>query len=251
MLGETAQTIWKALREQAIGQVRLVYAEMDEGMVYKMPYKHWKSASGAPWPYKDEFEVGTTIEHAGYVLTWLPAFFGPAKTVTGFSATLAPDKGLALDAEAPDFAVACIQFESGVVARLTCSLLAPHDHSLRIVGDKGVLYTEDTWYYTAPVYLRRWFNFRRKHLEWPRRKYPLVSKGARYNYRGTQQMDFARGVAELAAAIRERRPSRLSAAYSLHVNELVLAVQHACAGTPYKMTTSFAPPEPMPWAVKR
>lgn len=250
LLGETAQTIWKALREQAIGQVRLVYAEMDEGMVYKMPYKQWKSASGAPWPYKDEFEVGTTIEHAGYVLTWLPAYFGPAKTVTGFSATLAPNKGLALDAQSPDFAVACIQFESGVVARLTCSLLAPHDHSLRIVGDKGVLYTKDTWYYTAPIYIRRWFNFRRKHLEWPRRKYPLIGKGARYNYRGTQQMDFARGVAEMAAAIREGRPSRLSAAYSLHVNELVLAVQHAFTGPTYKMTTTFEPPQPMPWAVK-
>lgn len=113
-----------------------------------------------------------------------------------------------------------------------------------------MLYTKDTWYYTAPIYIRRWFNFRRKHLEWPRRKYPLIGKGARYNYRGTQQMDFARGVAEMAAAIREGRPSRLSAAYSLHVNELVLAVQHAFTGPTYKMTTTFEPPQPMPWAVK-
>ncbi|HEU5090942.1 MAG TPA: Gfo/Idh/MocA family oxidoreductase [Roseiflexaceae bacterium] len=249
LLGETAQTIWRAIRKGKLGQVRLVYAEMDEGMVYSMPYKKWASASGAPWPYKDEFEVGTTIEHAGYVLTWLPAFFGPAKTLTGFSATLAPDKGTPLDTISPDFASAVIRFESGVVARITCSLLAPHDHSLRIVGDKGVLATEDTWYYTAPVHMRRWFNFRRSHVELPRRKIKLASKGARYKYRGTQQMDFARGPAELANALAERRPCRLSADYSLHCNELVLALNNACEhGSTYVMTTTFDPVQPMPWA---
>jgi predicted dehydrogenase len=251
LLGETAQTIWKALRHNAIGQVRVVYAEMDEGMVFRMPYKKWKSESGAPWPYHDEFEVGTTIEHAGYVLTWLPAFFGPAISVTGFSATLVPDKQIhpPLETSAPDFAVACIRFASGVVARLTCSLLAPHDHSLRIVGDKGVIYTEDTWYYTSPVFVRRWFNVRRRHIELPRRKYPLVKKGTRYKYRGTQQMDFARGVSEMASAIREGRESRLSAQYSLHINEIVLATQNAMEqGGVYSMKTSFDTVLPMPWA---
>lgn len=249
LLGETAQTIWKAIRKQAIGAVRLVYAEMDEGMVFKMPYKKWISASGAPWPYKDEFEIGTTLEHAGYVATWLPAFFGPVQSIAGFSACLVPDKGTPLDVLAPDYASASLHFASGVVARLTCSLLAPHDHSLRIIGDKGVMYTDDTWYYTSPVYVRRWFNLRRRHLEWPRRTYPLVGKGTRYKYRGTQQMDFARGPAELAAAVREGRPARLSPRYSLHVNELVLAVQNELqGGATYKMTTTFDPLEPMPWA---
>jgi predicted dehydrogenase len=253
LLGETAQSIWKALREQVIGEVKVVYAEMDEGMVFRMPYKRWTSESGAPWPYKDEFEVGTTIEHAGYVLTWLPAFFGPAESVTGFSACLAPDKGTRLDVQAPDFAVACIRFRSGVVARLTCSLFAPHDHSLRIVGEKGVLHTEDTWYYTSPIRIRRWFNFKRRHIELPwQQKYPLAARGTRYKYRGTQQMDFARGVADMAAAIREGRLPRLSAQYALHINEIVLAVQNATEGSgTYKMTTSFDAVDPMPWARTR
>ncbi len=92
LLGETAQTLWKALRERQIGDVRLVYAEMDDGMVFRMPYRKWKSASGVPWPATDEFEIGCTFEHAGYYLTWLPAFFGPAQTVTAYSACLVPDK---------------------------------------------------------------------------------------------------------------------------------------------------------------
>jgi len=252
LLGETAQSVWKAIREDAIGKVRLVYAEMDEGMVFRMPYKKWTSESGAPWPYKDEFEVGTTIEHAGYVVSWMPAIFGPALAIAGFSTCLFPDKetDVPLDTISPDFAVACIRFASGVVARLTCSLVASHDHSLRVVGDRGELSVGDTWYYTAPISIRRWVNFRRRHIEIPwRKKYPLAAKGGRYHYRGTQQMDFARGVAELAAAVTEQRPNRLSACYSLHVNEIVLAVNNAMEnGNIYQMTTSFEPVAPMPWA---
>lgn len=252
LLGETAQTIWKALREKAIGRVRLVYAEMDDGLVHKMPYKKWSSESGIPWPYKDEFEVGCTLEHAGYYVTWLAAFFGPAQTVTAFSSCLIPDKetDVPLAMEAPDFSVACIQFASGVVARLTCGIVAPHDHTLEIIGDEGILCTKDCWYYRSPVYIKRRIRIRRKMFISPwKRKYPLVGKATRYRYRGSQQMDFCRGVAELAAAVREKRPCRLSSRFSLHVNEIVLAIHNALdTGSPYKISSSFAPMAPMPWA---
>jgi hypothetical protein len=53
-------------------------------------------------------------------------------------------------------------------------------------------------------------------------------------------------VAELAASIRENRPSRLSKRYSLHTNELVIAIHQARdAGAPYKVTTTFDPIEPL------
>jgi predicted dehydrogenase len=55
LLGETAQAMWKALRERQVGTARLVYAEMDDGMVFRMAYRRWLSASGAPWPARDEF----------------------------------------------------------------------------------------------------------------------------------------------------------------------------------------------------
>jgi predicted dehydrogenase len=253
LLGETAQTLWKALRERQVGTVRLVYAEMDDGMVFRMPYRKWQSASGIPWPAKDEFEVGCTFEHAGYYLTWLPAFFGPARSVTAFSACLVPGKetDMPLEHEAPDFSVACITFASGVVARLTCSIIAPHDHSLRIIGDDGVLGTRDCWYYRSPVYIQRPITIRRKTFVPPwKARYRLVgATGNGYRYRGSQQMDFARGVAELAASIRERRPCRLSGRYSLHTNELVIATDRALAtGAPYAVTSTFDPIEPMPWA---
>ena len=49
LLGETAQTVWKALRSEAVGKVYAVYAEMDDGLIHKMPYKSWMSQSGIPW----------------------------------------------------------------------------------------------------------------------------------------------------------------------------------------------------------
>jgi predicted dehydrogenase len=253
LLGETAQTLWKALREQTVGTVRLVYAEMDDGMVHRMPYHMWSSASGVPWPAKDEFEVGCTFEHAGYYLSWFPAFFGPARTVTAFSACLIADKGIELPAgtPAPDFSVALISFASGVVVRLTCSIIAPHDHTLRIIGDLGVLGTHDCWYYRSPVYVQRPVTIRRKTFmaPWKRRIRPVGRGPSRFGYRGSQQMDFARGVAELAASIREGRPCRLSGPYCLHTNELVIAIDRARAtGASYTMTTSGDPVEPMPWA---
>lgn len=252
LLGESAQTLWKAIREQKVGQVRLVYAEMDDGLVHRMPYKTWISESGIPWPYKDEFEVGCTLEHAGYYVSWLTAFFGPAETVTAFSACLVPDKqtDVPLEVNAPDFSVACIKFVSGVVARLTCGIVAPHDHELKIIGDDGVMGIEDCWYYGSPVYIKRMVRIRRRTFISPwKQNYPLVRKPPKFSYKGSQQMDFARGVAELAAAIREQRLCRISPRFSLHNNELVLAIQNALeTGAPYRLTTRFEPVQPMPWA---
>lgn len=254
LLGETAQTIWKALREKAIGHPYLVYAEMDDGLVHKMMYQSWKSESGTPWPYKDEFEVGCTLEHAGYYLTWFPAFFGPAVNVSAFADCLVKDKvnDVELDPpNTPDFSVACIKFASGVVARLTCSIVAAHDHELKIFGETGILSTEDCWYYRSPVHIKRRFNIRRKTIVSPiPETYPLVSNlTKKQKYRGAQQMDFARGIAEMAEAIQQGHAPYLSARYSLHVNEMVLAIHNALdTGTSYRMETTFEPLEPLSWA---
>jgi predicted dehydrogenase len=252
LLGETAQTLWKALREKVVGPVRVVYAEMDDGLLHKMPYRQWQSNAGTPWPAKDEFEVGCTLEHAGYYITWLAAFFGPITNLTAFASCQIPDKQTdePLDPNnAPDFSVACLQFGSGVVARLTCSIVAPHDHALTIVGDEGLLYTKDCWFYNSPVFVQRSLTLRRKTFWNPlAQKYPLVrSSQQRQKTKKGQQMDYARGVAELVEAIKTQRPCRLGAEFSLHVNEVVLAIQNATSGVSYQPQTTFAPIEPMPW----
>jgi predicted dehydrogenase len=237
----------------------VVYAEMDDGPIPFENFGTWKSVSGAPWPAKDEFEVGCTLEHAGYCLTWLTAFFGPARSITSFAHSLLPDKGIPLDRITPDFTVGSIEFVSGVVARLTCGIFAAPDRSLRIFGDGGILSTRDSWNSASPVY-----HSRRNHLGLKAEKHPVLAKWVglgpgrvplvrrpnfRWAGRPANYIDFARGVAEVAASAREKRPARLSARWSLHVNELALTLQDpATYGAHRLLKSTFEPMQPMPWS---
>ncbi|MEO7096815.1 MAG: gfo/Idh/MocA family oxidoreductase, partial [Polyangiales bacterium] len=263
------QTLWKAVRRGDVGTPRLVYAELDDGPIHRMGMEDWKSESGNPWPWKDELEVGCTLEHAGYYVTWLVAFFGPVASVTSFASVVVPDKhpfgyhearvSEPLAVDTADFSVACITFASGVVARITCSIFAPHDHRLRIIGDDGVLSIDDCWNYGSPVHLQRRTRLRLKAEKYPRaakiaglgpERVPLVRKPSfAWKTKGANPMDFARGIAEMAAAIRAQVPGRMSARYALHVNEIVLAIQSPGAmGTPRKLVTTCESMSPMPWA---
>jgi predicted dehydrogenase len=253
LLGETAQTIWRALRENQLGDVRVVYAELDDGLVHLMPYQRWVSDSGAPWPHKDEFEVGCTLEHAGYYLTWLPAFFGPVRSMTAWASVQVPEKtmDLQLAVASPDFSVACMQFASGVTARLTCSILAPHDHRLRIVGDRGVLTTRDCWLFRSPVTIRRTMRIHRRQFLSPwGRRYPLLGRhNPKIPVKGSAQIDWCRGVADMDQAIREDRRPRLAPDFCLHVTELALGIHNAVHRPGViPITTGFSPIDPMPWA---
>lgn len=263
LLGETAQTLWKALRSEAIGTVRLVYAEVDEGPLHLMDPHLWRSKSGAPYAYRSAFQSGATVEHAGYYLSWLAAFFGPAKTITAFSTCLWPNRqvvpGEPLELTTPDFGSACITFESGVVVRFTCSLIAPYNHALQIFGDKGSLSVDECWNYSAPVYLDRYSKLKFRAERYPiARKYPVIKhllghyprtcppiKKVSWRKRYTRyRMDYGRGVAELAHAITEERRSRLPPDFCLHVHELLFAMQDP-VNSVYNVTTSFTPLQPM------
>lgn len=254
LLGDTAQTMWRALRTGAIGRPRLAYAEMDDGLLHKMNDRTWAGASGAYWPWKDELEVGCTVEHAGYSLTWLAAFFGPAESVTAFSTVLIPDKQTDIPVEHPaaDFSVGLIRFHSGVVARLTCSIVAPHDHSIRIFGDDGELSTDDCWKPRSPVRLRRRVALAGRTMELPfKTQLPILGDPElrTRTVKGMKKVDFCLGPLDLAAAAREGRQCRLTPQFVLHVNEITLAISNAMENaTSVKLRSSFEPLDPMPWA---
>ncbi len=257
LLGESAQTLWRAVREGRIGTPRLVYAEIDDGMVHKAAYRHWISRSGRPWPARDEFEIGCTFEHAGYALTLLAAMFGPARRVTAFAKLIAPDKGTRppLAHPAPDFSVGLIEFDDGVVARLTNSIVAPYDHRFRVIGDDGCLEICELWDYASPVRWRRPATSRlarfaeRRFGGFPPAKLSPARKCPLPRGRGRPTMDFLRGVAELAQAIRDDRPCRLDADFAVHVAEVTERLQHPERFPPGgAVDSAFAPISPMPWA---
>jgi len=272
LLTDTAQTLWKAILDGAIGKVRLVYANFDDGMIApnQSPWL-WRNGSGVPWPAKDEFEVGCAYEHAGYVLTWLAAFFGPAVRVTSFASCQIPDKGIPVETMAPDFTVGCIEYAEGIVARVTCGLVAPRDKSLTVIGDEGVLFVGNVRNDRAPVYLRRtrlsriqstiasrtrWISrWLEERLSWPgaealfQRRYPPARNTNGLLVGRSKPVDFLRGPAEVADAVREKRPCRLSARLGVHIVELVEALQHPERfGGRKELTTTFPTISPLPWA---
>lgn len=253
LLGRPAQTAWKLLREGAIGRPHLVYAEMDDGLLHRMSVRRWRGRSGAPWPYEDELRVGNTLEHAGYVLTWLAAMFGPATSVTAFGGRAVAEKHLdvPLHEQAADVTFAGIQYASGMVARLTCSIVASHDHSLRVFGEDGILSVDDVWKPESPVRLRRRLAFRGRTMESPfaRTQKLLGDAEAVRLSKGRRKVDFCLGPVELARALREGRPSRLSPELAQHVAEISLAITRALDGDArVAIGSRFDPIDPMPWA---
>jgi len=272
VLSETAQTLGHAIRSNAIGRVRLVYANFDDGMIAprQAPW-NWRDDRGVAWPARDEFETGCTYEHAGYVLTWLCAFFGPARRVTAFSSVQIPDKGIAVDSMAPDFSVGCVEFGDGIVARVTCGLVAPRDKSLTIVGDDGVLTVGNVRDDAGPVFVR---NYAKNRIEdgVARRMRPLVRwlearlpasaidmlLARRYSLADAvpgavvakeKPVDFLLGPSEMADAIASGRRPRLSAGFGAHIVEIVEALQYPERFQFRKeLTTTFEPIAPMPWA---
>jgi predicted dehydrogenase len=281
VFSDTVQTMWKAVRDGAIGRPVLVYVEFDDNPVYLMKPEGWRSRTGAPWPYLHEYEQGCTIEHVGYHLVWICAIFGPAESVTAFSSVVVPQK-TDPPLPTPDFSVATIRFASGVVARITCSIAAPQDHRMRIIGDEGELASDTYRHYQSPVTLERFtplsLNARKSRSVRTQpilgrlfgvggRQVPLLehwksdaTKRSSLTVRRSslhRVVDWAKrrevgaqdkmlGVAETARALREGRPSPLSPDFLLHLNELTLAIQNADTdSTSVRLTTTFEPLEPM------
>lgn len=243
-LSQAALTLAEAVKTNLCGTVRLIYAELDDGYIPQAPYDKWISESGAPWPYEDEMRSGCTVEHAGYVLTWMIAIFGPIKTITAFSAKTI-DKGLDPECLTPDTSVGVLHFESGPILRLTITVVAPHNHELLITGDKGTLEVHDTWNNYAKVLFRKRFRIRRRLMESPIAKRLRLGKtqsGARAARRGSSTMDYFLGPAELLRYLSQGGSNLCLADLALHTTEATLALQNAGEnGVIYQMQTRCDP----------
>jgi hypothetical protein len=80
------------------------------------------------------------------------------------------------------------------------------------------------------------------------RKYPFARKPSGRFVSWGKPVDFCRGPAEMAEAIREQRPCRLSAQLGLHITELIETLQHPESfGWRRRIESSFAPIQPLPW----
>lgn len=243
------------LRAGRLGRPLIAQAEMDDGIIPFQGFETWRSASGAPWPAKDEFETGCVMEHAGYQIGPLVTLFGPVREVLALPATLLPEKGEGLDLGEtnPDFSVGLLRFDQGVVARLSLSIIAPHNRLLRVVGTQGFATLHDVWDNRAKL---RVSPTGKSFLQRAARKLEVklgaflpgvtLGRAARVAYwprrKGAPPMDFLRGVAQLAAQVEHGAPRWMGPELALHVTEVTLALQSLdAAGRVQPMRTSLPP----------
>jgi predicted dehydrogenase len=255
LLGPSAQAIWKLLKTNEIGDIRLVYAEMEDGPIFQLNPEKWRSIHGVPWPYKTEFRMGCILEHLGYAITWLIAFFGPAIHVTSFSECVVPKKMSDMEQlSAPDFSVAIIKHENGVVSRTTCGIVAPFNRGMKIVGEKGLISIKNFWdIYERPKKLI-YSPFRLKAIRksWVQKNWifkkiigliPVkvsLNLNSYHNKLQLNTMDYCLGINDMAQSILDKSDPIINSDFSLHIAELTLKIHNSLySGSLKSIDTTF------------
>lgn len=230
-LGEAQQTAAALIRSGRLGTVRAVYAEVNWGRI-----ETWHPA---PAPF---FDVGVMVDVGVYPLTLVTTMLGPARSVRAWGWDLMPDR-TALDGSpfrigSPDLIIAAVELAGGPVLRLTASFYvgrpATQTGSLEFHGDDASLALGNFQEFDATVAVGPYGG--------TYEPVPLVRPG----YRGTA---WARGVAEMAAAIDEDRPHRATGEQAAHIVDILAAVTASMAdgGRPVPVRSTFPPPTLMPW----
>src|SRR3954452_12654537 len=232
-LGEAQQTAAALIRNGRLGTVRAIYADVNWGRI-----ETWHPA---PAPF---FDVGVLVDVGVYPLTLVTTMLGSARSVRAWGWELKPERrtltGAPFHIGSPDLIVAAVELASGPVVRLTASFYvgrpAKARGSLEFHGDDASLAISSFQVFDATVEVGP-FGGEFEPVE-------LV----RPPFEGTA---WARGVAEMAAAIGEGRPHRASGDQAAHVVEILEAAARSMAdgGREIAITSTIEPPPLMPWAV--
>jgi predicted dehydrogenase len=229
LLGSAQQTLWKLVREGTIGRVRAVYAEAN-----------WDRIESWHTDPRSLYAVGPVVDVGVYPLTILTAMFGPVRRVRAYATMLEPKRtlldGTPFTPGAPDFVVALLEHEDGVVTRLTATFYVGESkqRGLELHGDTGSLWLA-TW---AEADSRLQVQQRRGEYE----PVPLL----REPFPG---IDWGCALADLAEALETGRPHRSTGEHAAHVVEILAGVAAAAEGGGFvEVRSDFARPEPMEWA---
>jgi predicted dehydrogenase len=229
LLGEAQQSAWKLVRDGAIGRVRVAYAEANWGRL-----ERWH-----PDP-TSLYRVGPLVDVGVYPMTILTAMFGPVRRVQAYGTIVEPDRvrgdGRPFRVDAPDFVVASLELADGVAARVTASFYVPasKQRGLELHGDAGSLYMPTWDVFDTSVELQERGG-----------EYETVEL-LREAYHG---IDWSRALQDLAAAIAEGRPHRMSGEHAAHIVEVLEGAQTSIErGGPVEVGSDFPRPEPLDWA---
>ena len=229
LLGEAQQTAWKVVRDGRIGTVRAVYAEANWGRI-----ERWH-----PSP-ESLYGVGPLVDVGIYPLTILTAMFGPVRRVTAYATTLQPERtrtdGTMFTLPTPDLYVAALDLADGVAVRLTASYWVGPDRQ------RGIEFHGDD----ASLWMPTWAESNSRLLLTTNGEDETPVPPLREPYHG---IDWAAPLLDLADAVAQNRPHRMSAEHAAHVVDVFEAIQAAAAGAgAVSVASSFPPPEPLDWA---
>lgn len=231
-MGEAQQTAMRWVRDDRLGPVRMVYAEVNWGRI--------ESWHPAPGPF---YEVGALFDVGVYPLTLLTALFGPARRVMAYGTTLYPDRvtktGTPFHISAPDWVLVMVELANGTVARLTTNFyVGQHSKQAGVEfhGDRGSLYLSSWQNFNAQV---EFAPFGKQYEAIPYVKEPT---------RGTP---WGRGVAEMAEAMIADRPHRATGEHAAHVVDILCSASESMQrNAPVEVRSMMTPPAPMEWAVE-
>lgn len=231
-LGEAQQTAWKHIRAGHLGEVKLVFAEVNWGRI-----ETWHPN---PAPF---YDVGVVFDVGIYPLTLLTAFLGPVRRVNATGKVLKKDRvtktGEPFALDYPDYVCANLEFAGGAMARLTSDFYVSGENSKQT----GVEFHGDL----GSLVLGHWFMFDATVEAGPfgekLQPVPLVRPG----YKGG--VEWARCIVEMAEAIEQGRNPRATGDHAAHVIEAICAIGTSMKEErPVAVTSHFPAPEPMDWA---
>jgi predicted dehydrogenase len=231
LLGEAQQTAWKLVRDGAVGEVRVVYAEANWGRI-----ESWHPTPQAL------YAVGPLIDVGVYPLTILTAIFGPVRRVWAYGTTLERDRvtlaGEPFVVGAADFIVAVVELAGGVIGRLTTTFWVKlgRQRGLEFHGEDGrSLHLDSFMEFDAGLALST--DGGDSYTRVPPVRKPFAG------------IDWVRALVDLDEAVAEGRPHRASAEQAAHVVEVLEAVGRSYAeGGAVEVSSEFVPPAPMDWA---
>jgi predicted dehydrogenase len=208
-LGDAQQEAMRIVREGTLGQVRMVYADMNWNRI--------ESWHPAPKPF---FDVGAMFDVGVYPLTILTALFGSVKQVQAFGGQLMPERhttaGEPFHFTSPDWFCALLDFENGVRCRITTSFYTgpTRQGGIEFHGDDATLHLASESAFDSALSIRA-----RDTAEWTDHAFEKTTEG----------VDWARGLADLSSAIRNRHAHKASAIRAAHVVDIAASVHQSIA----------------------
>jgi predicted dehydrogenase len=227
-LGNAQQFALRSIAEGAVGDVRMITAEVNQGRI-----EAWHPA---PQLF---YAVGPIVDAAVYPLTMLIALLGPVAKVTAVSRNLLPNRttlsGEWFTPSTPDTWFVVADFESGQVLRLSCNFYVDsptEENTLIFHGDEATLRLDD--------WLMPGSSVRRAPYGEP---YEVVLEAD-----ASAPLDWALGLADMAASIAEDRPHKTSADRAAHVTQVLEAISlSARQGTPVEIHADLDRSEGTAW----